>query len=58
MYLPRGFGKEEHLTQVGVGMGVIKGGCSEEAASKLSPEGWAVRQVMRGFGEKTPKKKK
>ena len=39
MYLPRGFGKEEHLTQVGVGMGVIKGGCSEEVASKLSPEG-------------------
>ena len=57
MYLLRGLSKEEHLAQVGVGMRVIKGGCPEEVASKLSPEGRAVRQVRQGFGEKTLKRK-
>lgn len=39
MYLLRGLSKEEHLAQVAVGKGVIKGGCPEEVASKLSPGG-------------------
>lgn len=39
MHLLHGLSKEEHLAQVGVGMGVIKGACPEEVASKLSPGG-------------------